>query len=65
MDRRSLDLNFENNVLFESVELAGQVGDRQQSWIANSTEIKREEATNRSLVRRFVDNVLTMVAAVF
>jgi cardiolipin synthase len=65
MDRRSLDLNFENNILFQSVELAGEVRQHQERWLADTIEIDRDRATGRSIARRFVDNLLTMVAAVF
>lgn len=65
MDRRSLDLNFENNVLFRSPELAAEVGNHQHRWLGNSIEIDRDQAIQRSIVRRFGDNLLTIVAAVF
>ena len=65
MDRRSLDLNFENNILFESTELAAQVGNHQRQWFADSVEVDRDGITARSVPRRFVDNLLTMVAALF
>jgi len=65
MDRRSLDLNFENNVLFESVELAAQLRDRQDRWLETSVAIDRDAATSRPITRRFVDNLLTVIAAVF
>lgn len=65
MDRRSLDLNFENNVLFDSANLAGDVGKHQRSWFANSTEIDHGGIAARWLPRRLVDNLLTMVAALF
>lgn len=65
MDRRSLDLNFENNILLESADLAFQLSDRQKSWLEDSLEIDRDEATGRPIVRRFIDNLLSMIAALF
>ena len=65
MDRRSLDLNFENSILSQSVELTAQVRERQASWLADAIEINRDAATNRPIPRRFTDNLLTIVAAVF
>ena len=65
MDRRSLDLNYENNVLMESRDLAAQIRARQDRWLANAVEVDRESARNRALWRRFADNLLTMVAPVF
>lgn len=65
MDRRSLDLNFENNILFESAELSAEVRAHQRRWIADSIEIDHDRAVARPLLRRLVDNSLTMIAALF
>ena len=65
MDRRSLDLNFENNLLFESAALAGEVGEHQRRWLADAIEIDHGGVAERSLPRRFIDNLLTMAAPLF
>ncbi|WP_242139258.1 cardiolipin synthase [Sphingomonas sp. TREG-RG-20F-R18-01] len=65
MDRRSLDLNFENNVLFESSTLAAEVGDHQRRWLADAVEIDHDGVAERSLLRRLFDNLLTMAAPLF
>lgn len=65
MDRRSLDLNFENNILFESEKIAGEVGEHQRRWLADAVEIDHDGVATRSLPRRFVDNLLTMAAPLF
>jgi cardiolipin synthase A/B len=65
MDRRSLDLNFENNVLFESATLSAAVRDHQQRWLEDASEIDHEDIATRSALRRFVDNLLTMIAPLF
>jgi cardiolipin synthase len=65
MDRRSLDLNFENNVLFESSDLARQVGEHQRRWLDDAIEIDHGGVTARSHPRRLVDNLLTMISPVF
>ena len=65
MDRRSLDLNFENNVLLASPEIAELVRERQNCWMSDCVEVPREQACNRAFVRRLGDNLLTMVAPVF
>jgi len=65
MDRRSLDLNFENNMLFESAALALDVGEHQRRWLADAIEIDHGGVAMRSLPRRFVDNLLTMAAPLF
>jgi cardiolipin synthase len=65
MDRRSLDLNFENNVLFRSEVLCREVSALQDRWFADTVEIAPEAIARRSVVRQFADNVLTMVAPLF
>lgn len=65
MDRRSLDLNFENNVLFESPAIAMEVGAHQRRWLADAREIDPDDIALRSRLRRLVDNLLTMAAPIF
>ena len=65
MDRRSLDLNFENNILFESAEGVEQVRGHQQAWLADAVEIDHDRLATRSWARRLLDNALTMVAPLF
>lgn len=65
MDRRSLDLNFENNVLFESDALAAVVSEHQRRWLSDSTEIDHDGVVARPLPRRFIDNLLAMASPLF
>ena len=65
MDRRSLDLNYENNVLLDCREIAQQVRKRQEQWLNDCKAIPQTDACNRPLARRFADNLLTMIAPVF
>lgn len=65
MDRRSLELNFENNMLLFSPTLAEAVRARQDDYLAKSVRIDRATVERRSIFRRFVENLLTMAGAVF
>ena len=65
MDRRSLELNFENNILLYSAELSQQIRQRQNVYLVSSIEITRADVKGRSFLRRFVENVMTMVGAVY
>jgi cardiolipin synthase len=65
MDRRSLELNFENNILLHSAEVSRKIRERQSVYMAASVEISRSEITNRSFGRRFIENVMTMVSALY
>ena len=65
MDRRSLDLNFENNVLLESVPLCAAIGEHQNRWLADAPEVDHRDVATRSLPRQFIDNLLTMAGPLF
>ena len=65
MDRRSLELNFENNILLHSADVSRQIRRRQDAYLADSVEITRTEVKNRSFFRRFMENVMTMASAVY
>ena len=42
MDRRSFELNYENNILFYDAELTAQLRRRQQDYIDKSTKVTSE-----------------------
>ena len=42
MDRRSFDLNYENNILFHDAKLTADVRERQRQYIANSRPVTRD-----------------------
>ncbi len=65
MDRRSLELNFENNVLFYGFEAVAAVLARQHTYLADSDAVDPDWVRNRSVVDRVVDNFLTMAGALF
>ncbi len=65
MDRRSLELNFENNILLHSKALAAQIGGRQAVYLAASNEITKDEIAAQSLVRELVQNVVAMASAIY
>ena len=65
MDRRSLELNFENNILLYSAHVSQQIRQRQNVYLANSKEITRDEVQDRPFTRRFMENVMTMASAVY
>lgn len=60
LDRRSFELNFENNVLFANAELAGQIRARQDEWIALSERISAETVRRYNLLRRLWQNLSAM-----
>ena len=59
MDRRSLSLNFENNILLHSEDLSGAIRERQNQYLASATEVRRVDVP-RSLRRRLGESVVTL-----
>lgn len=60
LDRRSSELNFENNILFADAAFAAVIRARQDSYLADSTRITSEEVAKASLGRRLWQNLLAM-----
>ncbi|MFD1611975.1 cardiolipin synthase [Sphingomonas tabacisoli] len=65
MDRRSLELNFENNMLFYSADAAAEIRARQLAYLADSDPVDPERVKHRSLPKRLAENILTMAGAIF
>lgn len=64
MDRRSFDLNYENNILFCDKAMTNLFRERQQVYLAASQRVKINEVENWSLGHRFWNNVLGMLGPV-
>lgn len=64
IDRRSFELNYENNILFYNPELTQQLLMRQEEYLANSRPVTEEDVANWSLVRRLKNNALAMLAPI-
>lgn len=60
LDRRSFELNFENNVLFANPDFAAQIRARQDQWIAQSDRITRDTVARYNMFRRLWQNLLAM-----
>ena len=56
MDRRSFDLNYENNILFYDPLLTGVLRGRQQEYIARSRIVSRKEVLAWPMVKRLWNN---------
>jgi cardiolipin synthase len=65
MDRRSLELNFENNILAYSPALAGAIGKRQDAWLANARQVDAAAIAHRPLLRRIGENIVAMFGPLF
>lgn len=64
LDRRSFELNYENNILFCDARLTGELEARQRSYIASSKRLTLEEVASWSLSRRLWNNAIAMLGPV-
>lgn len=64
IDRRSFDLNYENNILFYDPTLTAAVRERQEEYLAHSIEITAEDVANWSLRKRLWNNTVAMLGPV-
>ena len=56
MDRRSFDLNYENNILFHDPELTLEMRQRQADYIARSNRVSSEMVASWPMWRRLWNN---------
>ncbi len=61
MDRRSFELNYENNILFYDPELSAQLRQRQQEYIANSRPVEAHQVAAWPTSRRLWNNTIAML----
>lgn len=64
MDRRSFDLNFENNILLHEQATTAALRARQESYLADSRQISAREVADWGMGRRLRDNALAIVGPV-
>ena len=64
MDRRSFELNYENNILFYDPALTGAVRERQQEYIARSNPVTQEAVAAWPMSRRLWNNLIATLGPV-
>jgi len=64
MDRRSFELNYENNILFYDRPLTADMRERQESYIAKSNQISAEMVARWTWRRRLWNNAIAMLGPV-
>ena len=62
MDRRSFDLNYENNILFYDEALTAEVRVRQDAYLATSNEVEMADVVAWSAGRRLWNNTAGMLS---
>jgi cardiolipin synthase len=64
LDRRSFELNYENNILFEDPDLTSRIRERQLSYRWQSYEITVESVKQWPMSRRLLNNTIAMLGPV-
>ncbi|MFV0445439.1 MAG: cardiolipin synthase [Planctomycetaceae bacterium] len=64
MDRRSFDLNYENNILLLDRETTIAMRERQQSFLADSYPVTTEMVAQWPVTRRFWNNAVSMLGPI-
>lgn len=64
MDRRSFDLNYENNILLFDKATTEVIKARQQSYLADSRQITLDEVVDWPIHRRIANNALAILGPV-
>ena len=64
LDRRSFELNFENNILFADRNFAAAVHDRQADYLADSDRVTAEQVAAVGIGRRLWQNLLATMSPV-
>ena len=64
MDRRSFELNYENNILFYDPLLTAAMRQRQDTYLAQSQPVTAHMVEQWSMARRFLNNSIAILAPV-
>jgi len=64
MDRRSFDLNYENNILFYDPALTTEMRRRQDAYLSQSRPVTADEVARWSITRRLWNNTIAMLGPV-
>lgn len=64
LDRRSFELNFENNILFADPGFAAEIRARQDEYLAESDRITAEEVAEFGIATRLWQNLLATVSPI-
>jgi len=60
MDRRSFDLNYENNILYYDAEMTEVMQKRQEQYLATSVQVTLKEVLSWPFVQRLWNNTIAM-----
>lgn len=64
MDRRSFDLNYENNILVGDPDLTAALRGRQENFLKSSHEVTAERIAAWPIRRRLLNNTIAILGPV-
>jgi len=64
MDRRSFDLNYENNILFYDPTVTGEMRRRQDAYLAHSHPVTADMVAQWPMTRRLWNNTIAMLGPI-
>jgi cardiolipin synthase len=64
LDRRSFELNFENNILFADQAFAAVIRARQAEFLADSDPVTMADVDRFSVIQRFWHNSVAMLSPI-
>jgi cardiolipin synthase len=64
LDRRSFELNYENNILFHDTKLTDSIRERQLAYRWQSVEVTIDSVRSWSVQRRLINNTIAMLGPV-
>ena len=64
MDRRSFDLNYENNILFQDAALTADMRARQMDYLAASTEVSLADVQAWPWHKRLWNNAVAVMSPI-
>ncbi|WP_447763140.1 cardiolipin synthase [Sphingopyxis panaciterrae] len=62
LDRRSFELNFENNILFADADFVGELRARQDAYLAESDRVTAGDVARDGVLRRLWQNLLATLS---
>lgn len=62
LDRRSFELNFENNILFSDPAFAAEIRTRQDQWLAMSDRVTQRRVAGFGVGERLWQNLMAMMS---
>ncbi|MDO9370267.1 MAG: cardiolipin synthase [Sphingopyxis sp.] len=62
LDRRSFELNFENNILFADPDFVGEIRARQDEYLAEADQVTAESVARDGVMRRLWQNLLATLS---